>query len=49
MICGNLSLRMRIACIRMVKLLGAAIGEPSTNGTAPSHTPAVFSIEPSVR
>ena len=47
-IMGNLSRRIRIAWACTVKMFGIVIGVPCTNGTAPSHTSVVFSMQPMV-
>ena len=48
-IAGNLCRRIRIACIRTVNTFGIAIELPRTCGLNPSHTPSVFSDDPTVR
>ena len=48
-ICGNLSRRTRMACACTPRFAGMLIGVPWMYGTAPSHTPRVFSMHAIVR
>lgn len=44
-ICGNRSHRSRIAWACTLNTFGMLMGEPATNGTAPSHTSGTFSMQ----